>query len=166
MVTIERVPGAGKYARPECERRWLLGALPSSARDRRRIEDRYLEGTTLRLRRVDDGVAVVFKLGQKVRPVAMDPYVVHITNMYLTAEEYERLATLPAASLVKTRRLVRHQGATFAVDEFEGPLTGLLLAETEDAPLGLPDWLGLEVTHDDRFSGGALARASRLPELP
>ena len=26
------------------------------------------------------------------------------------------------------------------------------------AVLRLPDWLGPEVTHDDRFSGGSLAR--------
>ena len=38
---------------------------------------------------------------------------------------------------------------------------GLRLAEVEvedlAAPRQLPDWLGPEVTHDDRFSGGRLA---------
>ncbi len=162
-VSIDRRPGEGKYARPERERRWLLAALPGGTHGERQIVDRYLDGTTLRLRRVEDTETVVFKLGQKVRPVTDDPYVVHLTNLYLTVGEYDRLAVLPAAVLEKSRRLVLDGETTYAVDEFHGALTGLLLAETEGAPTELPPWLGREVTHDDRFSGGALARATAPP---
>ena len=57
-----------KYAVVERERRYLLEALPDLPGARvLRITDRYLDGTRLRLRRVDeDGCAVVLKLGQKV----------------------------------------------------------------------------------------------------
>ena len=80
---------------------------------------------------------------------------------------------LPAAVLVKTRRRVAHGGLVFAVDEFEGTLRGLVLAEIElpdagtgrsrlagRAPArgGAAPWLGREVTSDDRYSGAALAR--------
>ena len=62
----------------------------------------------------------------------------------------------------------------FAVDEFAGALSGLVLAETELAdpgagrpgpaavahsgPDALPPWLGREVTSDERYTGAALAR--------
>src|SRR4051794_20516303 len=131
-VGLERLPGTGKYARTEVERRWLISAIPDGAVEERRIEDRYLAGTTLRLRRVEDESTVVYKLGQKVRPLPDDPHVVHITNLYLTAFEYQLLVALPAAVLVKTRRLLHCSDAVFAVDEFGGALSGLLLAETED----------------------------------
>jgi adenylate cyclase len=52
----------------------------------------------------------------------------------------------------------------FVVDRFEGDLAGLVLAEIEvddlSVPLALPSWLGEEVSHDDRYSGGRLARAN------
>jgi CYTH domain-containing protein len=167
-VSEGRQPGPGKYARAERERRWLVACLPADATEPRRVEDRYLDGTRLRLRRVEDAEGVVFKLGQKIRADAGDPFLVWITNLYLTAQEYQRLAVLPAAVLVKTRRLVRHGTVSFAVDEFGGPLQGLLLAETELAESGglrgaLPSWLGPEVTHDDRYSGATLAREGRPP---
>jgi CYTH domain-containing protein len=77
--------------------------------------------------------------------------------------------------------LARHGGVSFAVDEFSGPLQGLLLAETElaetelaetelaeielaereELPDALPQWLGPEVTREDRYSGAALARDGR-----
>jgi hypothetical protein len=59
----------GKYARVERERRFLLDSpppLPSAAS--RRITDRYLPGTRLRLRRVEylDSGACELKLTQKL----------------------------------------------------------------------------------------------------
>ncbi|HEV2885665.1 MAG TPA: hypothetical protein VGX49_02030 [Jatrophihabitans sp.] len=130
-MSVSRQPGQGRYSRAERERRWLVASVPAGSGQPRRIEDRYLEGTSLRLRRVEDAEAVVFKLGQKIRADPDDPFLVRVTNLYLTAEEYRRLSVLPAAVLVKTRRLVRHGAASFAVDEFEGRLRGLVLAETD-----------------------------------
>ena len=61
---------AGKYARVERERRFLLARPPPAPAviASRRITDRYLPGTRLRLRRVDhlDGGTCEFKLTQKV----------------------------------------------------------------------------------------------------
>jgi CYTH domain-containing protein len=176
-MSAARQPGRGRYARSERERRWLVAAVPPGAGRPRRIADRYLIGTTLRLRRVEDAGATAYKLGQKVRAEA-GPSLVWSTNLYLTAAEYDLLAVLPAAVLTKTRWLVPHGPATFAVDEFDGPLRGLLLAEIElpedelsgtELPqtgqhAGLPPWLGREVTPEDRYSGGALAAAGRPPD--
>ncbi len=163
-MSVGREPGQGKYARSERERRWLVPSVPAAAGRPRRITDRYLLGTSLRLRRVADATAVAYKLGQKVRPVPEDPSLVLVTNLYLNEAEYRRLAVLPAAVLDKTRWLVPHGGATLAVDEFGGPLRGLVLAETEDPLTDLPPWLGREVTSEDRYSGAALAGAGQVPQ--
>lgn len=157
-----RTPGEGRYARTELERRFLVVGEPDGLRAPRRIEDRYLAGTRLRLRHVRVGEESVFKLTQKVRRDAADPAEVALTNVYLSAAEHERLATLPGATLAKTRWLWGQEG--LVVDELHGRLAGLRLLEVEvedlGAPLALPAWAGREVTHDERWSGGSLAHAS------
>ncbi len=95
------------------------------------VTDRYLAGTRLRLRRVDRSDGTVYRLGQKVRVGPTDPEVVRITNVYLSAEEFAVLATLPAAELRKTRSYVDLDGRAVAVDQFHGRLDGVLLAELE-----------------------------------
>ena len=148
-----RTPGQGAYARPERERRFLLDGLPDGLGPGRLVEDRYLDGTTLRLRRVSGDGLVVCKLTQKVR-TGDGPAQVALTNLYLTEEEHRRLSVLPGADLVKVRR---PWVAGLVVDEHTGPLAGLVLAEleVEDLAAPLPDvpGLGREVTHDERFTG-------------
>jgi hypothetical protein len=171
--------GEGKYARIERERRFLLAAPPPSSAltGRRRIIDRYLTGTRLRLRRVDwadsgsrpsrpgqdGGGQSEFKLTQKL-PAGRPGHVRGlITNTYLSEAEYELLASLPAHLLTKTRFTM----APLAVDIFEPPLHGLILAEAEfsddEAALSfpVPSVAVAEVTDDVRFAGGSLAVACR-----
>ncbi len=157
----------GKYARVERERRFLLAGAPPSAdlRDPRRITDRYLVGTRLRLRRVewrDSGVCEL-KLTQKVPAERPGPVQGLITNTYLSPAEYSLLASLPAVVLSKTRVSVPPLG----VDLFEPPLHGLVLAEAEFGSdeeawsFAPPPGVVAEVTGDLRFTGGSLARAAR-----
>ncbi len=160
-IDWERQPGRGKYARPERERRFLIEDEVPPGEAARLIEDRYLDGLRLRLRRVTRGGQSVYKLTQKVRPAESDPSEVLITNMYLSEREYARLSMLPGSVVVKTRAVVAASTHDFVIDEFQRPLHGLRLAEVEvgdlDEHLDLPTWLRHEVTYDDRFSGGHLA---------
>lgn len=162
-----RVPGEGAYARVEQERRWRLAALPDGLADGRHVVDRYVDGTRLRLRRVSAGDRVVWKLGQKVRPDPADPSVVRVTSTYLDEAEAAVLSALPAAVVEKTR----WRRGRLVVDVFAGRLAGLVLAEVEveDLAADVPEVADLtgavEVTADDRFSGGALARAAAPPVL-
>ncbi len=158
--------GAGKYARIERERRYLVERLPADASVTRvrRIADRYLDLTTLRLRQQsEERCPAVFKLTQKIPARAPGAQQGFLTTMYLTEAEYAVLANLPAHTLSKTRYSV----PPFGIDVFEGALEGLVLAEAEfdsaaaaDA-LAIPPFLSREVSDDDRFTGGRLARASR-----
>ena len=154
-----REPGTGDYARTEREWRWLLPVVPQGVTDVVDLEDRYLRGTTLRLRHMRGAAGDVFKLAQKVRPRADDPSVVAITNIYLTAAEHDALAAVPADALTKRRHRWPVGDHDVAVDELLGRWSGLVLAELEHAASAhvpaLPD--AIDVTGDDRFSGGALA---------
>lgn len=156
----------GKYAKPEWERRFLLGRFPEGVEVHRtrRILDRYIAGTTLRLRRhIDEGGATVLKLTQKI-PVGRNGALQGtITTMYLAEHEYNLLAGLPAAVLTKTRYSV----PPFGIDVFDGSLSGLILAEAEfssgaeASALAIPSFAVDEVSCDNRFDGGRLAIASR-----
>jgi CYTH domain-containing protein len=155
-----------KYARIERERRFLLDHFPSNANVVRvhRIVDRYIDGTALRLRKQsEDRGPIIFKLTQKIPTRSSGAQQGFITTMYLTEDEYCVLAQLSAKTLSKTR----HSVSPFGIDVFEGTLKGLILAEAEfdsaataDA-LTIPCFISQEVSDDDRFTGGQLARTSR-----
>lgn len=157
----------GKYARVERERRFLLAGPPpaSAVTATRRITDRYLPGTRLRLRRVDHlgSEACEFKFTQKV-PAGQPGFVQGlITNTYLSAGEYDLLASLPAEVLCKTRLTV----PPLSIDVFDPPLHGLVLADAEFSTdesaqsFPLPAAAIAEVTEDARFTGGSLVRTGR-----
>jgi len=149
-----------KYARTERERRFLCAAPPppGDVVRRRLIVDRYLDGTRLRLRRVEelDGPGpAVHKLTQKLPG---DPWG-ELTTIYVSEHEYTLLCALPGAELVKERWSVPPLG----YDVFRGHLEGLVLAEVEfDDDQAAADYRPLgglrEVTADSRFTGGTLAR--------
>jgi CYTH domain-containing protein len=155
-----------RYARIERERRFLLRSFPHEQPivRMRRITDRYIEGTNLRLReQKDEWSPPVFKLTQKIPAPANAAQQGYITTMYLDRDTHERLTQLSAKILAK----VRYSVPPFGIDVFEGVLEGLILAEAEfdsaeaaDA-LTIPDFIAHEVSNDARFTGGLLVRASR-----
>jgi adenylate cyclase len=55
----------------------------------------------------------------------------------------------------KWRHIVEHGGRKWEIDEFLAENAGLVIAEleleSEDASFERPDWLGQEITHDERF---------------
>ena len=155
-----------KYARIEWERRFLLAGIPNEAKVTRvrRIADRYIVGTRLRLREIaESGRETVFKLTQKLPEQNMGARRGLITTMRLAKEEFCVLAKLPARELTKSR----HSIPPFGIDVFQGELSGLVLAEAEfdsakeALQLTLPPFVVHEVTEDSRFTGGRLVAASR-----
>ena len=167
MRGLDTEAGEPKYARTELERRWLVdrAARPSlEGAWMTLIEDRYIVGTRMRLRRMSrpDLGETKWKLTKKydtARPEARP-----IVTSYLTAAEYEVLTALPARVLVKRRYHLPIDRRFWSLDVFEGPLTGLVLAEiefpTEEAAdrSPIPATAIVEVSHDPRFSGGRLVR--------
>lgn len=170
---LDEETGEPKYARLELERRWLVDvARRPSLRDAyvTLIEDRYITGTRLRLRRMrrPDLNETKWKLTKKYE--CAEACARPIVTAYLTGDEYDVLCALPASVLVKRRHHVALGGRWWSVDLFEGALAGLELIEVEakdratlDA-LAPPDWVLREITDLPQWQGGALALAQKIPE--
>ena len=158
-----------KYAWVERERRWLCREVPRGLIKRSELlRDLYVTGTRLRLREAlpMDGSAPMLRLGRKAD---VDASTRLLTSIYLSAEEYRLLSSLPGEVLRKTRHYLGDvAGAEVSVDEFEGPLSGLVMAEAEfadDDEMRLyltPSFAEAEVTDDLRYTGGRLV-ADGLP---
>ena len=65
--------------------------------------------------------------------------------------------------LSKLRHYVPHESLVWELDEYEGILRGVVLAEVElssiDQSITLPVWIGREVTFDAQYGKGNLLRA-------
>ena len=81
----------------------------------------------------------------------------------ISVDEAVHLFKLCAPGVIdKTRYLVKSGNHTFEVDEFYGENEGLVMAEVElgsaDEEFVKPDFIGLEVTGDLRFSNRSLRK--------
>ena len=77
------------------------------------------------------------------------------------ADARELLALSDGPVVQKSRRIIRHEGFDWEVDEFLGDNAGLVVAEielqSEDQAFAKPDWVGREVTDDPRYYNSSLA---------
>ncbi len=169
MVVVDKK--FGKYVHPEVERKFLLTTIPPGTTFHADITDHYIPNTTLRLRRMQTEHEVTFKFAQKLRAHPHDTRVILHTNFYLSEAEYVFLAsTLPSHHLEKRRFRFHGARIPMAIDQFQGPLEGLVIAEVDFGPNGDPSSLTIptfavaEVTDDERFTGARLAVTTR-PQL-
>ena len=171
MATTNDRPTKRPYARIERERRFLVEGLPDGVdpEDYERLDDLFVHGTHLRLRRVSrpNGEWIVTKLGQKILDPAApdDPRCRQMTTIYLPEDEAVRLSSLPGLRTTKRRYKLPEQGWTFCIDVWELPTAahGTMLAEVEAPSIAelervtLPSWALREVTDDARYSAITLA---------
>ncbi|TIW40595.1 MAG: CYTH domain-containing protein [Mesorhizobium sp.] len=131
-----------------------------------RIRQFYLAATpdrSVRVR-VSNGASakLTLKFGSKVLERDEFEYPIPLAE----AEEMQAFAI--GYVIEKTRHHVRHRGHLYEVDVFGGMLAGLVVAELEtpeDVPDEmLPDWLGREVTGEQRFYNASLALGG-IPEI-
>jgi CYTH domain-containing protein len=161
-----------EYIAVERERRWLCRAVPQARIVKTEIiTDIYVSGTRLRLReaRPVAGGAAMLRLSRKADADASTRL---ITSIYLPEDEFAVLkAALKGPRIEKLRhRLAPLPGIELTIDEFRGPLDGLILAEaqfdTDDsmAAFAMPDFALREVTDDPCFTGVRLANEGLPPE--
>ena len=154
-----------RYVFVELERRWVCTSLPRDlVRETVRISDLYVGGSNLRLReeRSLSGQSPMLRISRKVD---VDDSTRLISSIYLQEAEFAMLkGVLVGDSLSKRRhRLVGSENVILAVDEFEGPLAGLMLLEAEFASpdamrqFQAPEYAGLEVTSNPQYTGGFLS---------
>jgi len=156
-----------KYALVERERRFLVHSLPpnfESKFDFRRIFDRYIINSRLRLRRIESstGKVIQYKIGQKYPAESGELEFTWMTNIYLDEKEYALLQGLPALELTKRRYIFPHRKKKFSVDIFEGKLEGLILCEIEipendTSVIEIPSFAKKEVTNNPAYTGIKLA---------
>lgn len=153
----------------EVERKFRLEREPDWLRDcdSTRIEQGYLAiegagGAEVRLRRRSRETLLTVKRGsgrtRTEEEIALGP------------EQFDALWPLTEGRRVeKVRYLVPIETGEIEVDVFNGELAGMLVAEmefdseAESDAFEPPDWLGTEVTGDDRYANETLA-VRGLPE--
>jgi CYTH domain-containing protein len=150
-----------KYSRVEMERRWIADLEAIGSLEKlpfREIDDLYITGTRLRVRKVTgDADPVIYKLGMKYGKKSgfSEP----ITSIYLKAHEYAVVSKLPGRRVHKMRYLI--EGGL--LDVYEAPHAGLAIFEVEfddDASARAyrpPAFAGREVTDEAGYSGASLA---------
>jgi CYTH domain-containing protein len=125
------------------------------------IEDQhdFTEITTWRIRSLIDETgfkAVLTAKGRRIGASATE------YEWELSPQFFEQLNLEGLPTVIKTRYLWNGgDGLLWEVDEFEGRLSGLIIAEveleTEDQEVSVPSWVGLELTHLKGWSNAALA---------
>jgi CYTH domain-containing protein len=163
-----------EYISVERERRWLCREVPRELiLQTEAITDLYVTGTQLRLReaRPIGGGEPRLRLTRKAD---INPRTRLITSIYLPEEEFAVLAAvLPGVQIKKLRHRFRQfPDAAMGVDEFQGNLQGLIMAEAEFktpellAAFPIPNFAVREVTDDPRFTGGYLAKYGLPKDAP
>lgn len=114
--------------------------------------------SSVRVRRVSDKAYLTVKGARAGITRAEFEYEIPVEH---AEEMLQTLCTKPL--LEKTRYCVIHNGVTWEVDVFVGPVEGLVIAEVElsnaDQPVSMPDWIGTEVTGDPRYRSSAITTA-------
>jgi adenylate cyclase len=146
----------------EIERKFLLSseAWRSQARSRVLMRQGYLGGTarcSIRVRISGDRAWLNLKSKRSDRTRLEYEYSIPVDDAD------EMLAQLCEGPIVeKYRHEVEHGGHVWEIDEFLGDNAGLIVAEielaSEDELFERPNWLGEEVTHDERYYNFNLAK--------
>ncbi len=148
----------------EVERKFLVPETPDlSATDSDEIEQGYLaigSDGEVRLRRKGERLLLTAKRGSGI---SRDE-----AEVELVREAFERLWPLTEGRrLQKRRHVIPHGDLRIEVDVYEGELEGLVVAEiefsSEDEARAFqpPDWIGEEVTGDQRYLNETLATRGR-----
>lgn len=151
----------------EIERKFLVAsdAWRAEAKSATRIVQGYLSSNskaTIRVRLMDDSEAVVTIKGP-VSGITRSEFEYAIP----ISDAHELLEIARPHVVTKTRHIVAHDGLTWEIDVFEGLHQGLVVAEVElesdRQHVPLPDWIGLEVSDDDRYANASLSRDPGVP---
>ncbi len=106
--------------------------------------------------RLSEGIATLTAKGRRINASAAE------YEWDLPLELYNSLPLSSQPSISKIRHhWIGNDGLLWEVDEFEGMLGGLIIAEVEleniEQEIELPPWLGLEITYLKGWSNSALS---------
>jgi len=150
----------------EIERKFLVrGDFHSYSVKKVRITQGYLCASTERTVRVrikDESAFITIKGPNKKNGFSHAEYEYTIPCMDAVA-----IMKLCGSTIEKERYYVPDGNRTFEVDVFHGAHEGLVIAElelsSEEEPFNRPDWLGEEVTGDERYYNSYLSTHPFIP---
>ncbi|TVQ07646.1 MAG: CYTH domain-containing protein [Bacteroidetes bacterium] len=144
----------------EIERKFRVkGDFKKDAHDQFRISQGYLSSDpsrTVRVRIKGERAYLTIKGSSSASGASRFEWEKEIS----VADAQELLKICEPGIIDKTRFLVDFKGHTFEVDEFYGDNEGLVVAEieleSEEEAFEKPDWLGEEVTGDNKYYNAML----------
>lgn len=153
----------------EIERKFLV--VGESWRDDVMSEARLIQAYLFRADdrsvrvRIENGNRATLCIKVGTSPLSRDEFEYPVP----VADANELVVHASSAIIEKTRYLTHFQGFLWEIDVYGGAYEGLIVAEVEmdsaeDNP-PLPEWIGLEVTHDRRYSNAMLATRNLAGEL-
>ena len=153
----------------EIERKFLVrdDSWRALANEGRAIRQGYLSSNakaTVRVRTWDDAQAAITLKG-KSKGASRAEY-----EYQIPVDDARELLEMSRPNTIEKRRHeLEFGGLTWEIDVFEGRHEGLVIAEVElereDHDLELPDWVGTEVTLDDRYFNASLSRNDGVPPI-
>jgi len=139
----------------EIERKFLVANDGWSALcvDKRAIRDGLIAtegGRKVRVRIMDDRATIAVKGARNGSSRAEFEYDIPLADAHELLREHCR-----GGIIEKTRHIVPYGGFIWEVDEYGGELAGVVIAEVElptmETQFARPDWLGSEITDDERY---------------
>lgn len=152
----------------EIERKFLVAkdSWQAQVTSSSQIQQGYLSASakaTVRIR-IFDGKRAVLTLKGKAEGLARPEFEYEVP----LADAEELMQISRPETVEKRRHRVPHGKHVWEVDVFEGHHAGLIVAEvemrSEDEEVALPDWVGKEVTEDERYANASLARTPGVPQ--
>ncbi|HEV7344531.1 MAG TPA: CYTH domain-containing protein [Devosia sp.] len=153
----------------EIERKFLVWseAWRAAATGSKLLRQGYLSSNakaTVRVRTRDDTEAMI-TIKSAARGISRAEY-----EYDIPVEDAREMLELARPHVIEKRRhIVPFGGLVWEVDVFDGRHAGLVIVEVElddeAQAVELPEWVGLEVSHDDRYANASLARADGPPPV-
>jgi len=156
-----------KYGKYEYERLFLLNnnCLNNIKIERiKKLKDKYIKDTKLRLRKVEENSKTVYKLTQKEKLKCPKKGILRINTIYLTKIEFDKLNTLEGFEVEKERYIHLSNQIRIGIDRIIFNKNKLLIAEVEfESELemntfSMPLDFIKEITGEQKYSGYEIAK--------
>lgn len=156
-----------KYGKYEYERTYLLESdvlKDKKITNAKKIKDKYINDTRLRLRKVEDNNETKYKLTKKEKLDPPKRGILKINTIYLTKAEFDKLNMFEGREIEKERQILQIAGIRIGVDRIAMNEKTLFIAEiefeteTEMNNFSMPLKYKQEVTGIQKYSGYELAK--------
>ena len=156
-----------KYGKYEYERSYLLDSdclRDKDVKETKKITDKYLSDTKLRLRVVVKNKETIYKLTQKEELNPAKKGILKINTLYLSQAEFEKINIIEGIEIEKTRHLIEIDQIKIGVDRINLNGKELFIAEVEfetevemnTFSMPLPHMK--EITGIEKYSGYEIAK--------